>query len=133
MTLPTITAFWAGLTGLLGLVLALNVVRLRYRLKVDLGDGGKEPLERAIRVFGNFTEYTALCLVLLALLEMTGGPRWLVHAGGAALFVGRAAHAWGLSHSRGASLGRGLGMTFTWLIMLVVGAALAWTMRGAVI
>jgi hypothetical protein len=133
MVVPTITAFWAGLTGLLGLVLALNVVRLRYQLDVGLGDGGKEPLERGIRIFGNFAEYTALCLVLVALLEMTGGPRWLVHAAGAALFVGRAAHAWGLSRSRDASVGRGVGMTCTWLVLLVCGALLVWTMRGAVL
>ena len=133
MTAPTITAFWAGLIGLLGLALALNVVRLRQKFVVGLGDGGHPPLERAVRVFGNFAEYTALCLVLVALLEMTGGMRWLVHACGAALFVGRAAHAWGLARSSGESAGRIVGMICTWLVLLVAGVLLVWTARGAVL
>jgi uncharacterized membrane protein YecN with MAPEG domain len=132
-TVPIITGFWAGLVGLLGLLLAFNVVRLRQKLQVGLGDGGHRELERAIRVFGNFAEYTALCLVLIGLLDMIGGPRWLVHACGAALLVGRAAHAWGLSGSSGASPGRVLGMTLTWAIVLVAGVALVWTARGAVL
>ncbi len=133
MVAPVITAFWAGLIGLLGLALAINVVRLRQKFVVGLGDGGHPPLERAIRIFGNFAEYTALCLVLVALLEMTGGTRWLVHACGAALFVGRAAHAWGLAGSSGTSAGRAVGMVCTWLVMLVAGAMLVWTARGAVL
>ena len=132
-TLPMITAFWAGLIGLLGLVLALNVVRLRQKFSVGLGDGGHPPLERAIRIFGNFAEYTALCLVMVALLDLLAGPRWLIHACGAALFVGRAAHALGLSRSSGASVGRGVGMALTWLVVLVAGIALVWTARGAVL
>jgi uncharacterized membrane protein YecN with MAPEG domain len=133
VAVPIITAFWAGLTGLLGLVLALNVVRLRQKHAVGLGDGGNKELERAIRIFGNFAEYTALCLVMIALLDMLAGPRWLVHACGAAVFVGRAAHAWGIAGSGGPSAGRAVGMTLTWLVILVVGIALVWLARGAVL
>ena len=132
-TVPIITGFWAGLIGLLGLLLALNVVRLRQKLRVGLGDGGQPALERAIRVFGNFTEYAALCLVMIALLDMLGAPRLLVHGCGVALLVGRAAHAWGLSGSSGESPGRVVGMTLTWLVLLVAGIALVWTARGAIL
>jgi uncharacterized membrane protein YecN with MAPEG domain len=130
---PLITGFWAGLTGLLGLLLALNVVRLRRTAGVGLGDGDHPGLARAIRIFGNFAEYTALCLVLIALLDMLAGPRWLVHACGAALLVGRIAHAWGLSGSSGVSAGRSVGITLTWLVLLVAAAALVWTARGAIL
>jgi uncharacterized membrane protein YecN with MAPEG domain len=34
--------------------------------------------------------------------------------------LGRAAHAWGLSHSSGTSKGRFLGTLFTWLLMLAM-------------
>jgi uncharacterized membrane protein YecN with MAPEG domain len=132
-TLPLITAFWAGLVGLLGLVLALNVVRLRQKLRVGLGDGSQPELTRAMRVFGNFAEYTALCLVMIALLDMLAGPRWLIHACGAALFIGRAAHAWGLAGSSEASVGRAVGMALTWLVILVTGVSLVWAARGAVL
>lgn len=132
-TVPIITAFWAGLIGLLGLALAINVVRWRARYAVGLGDGGQEQLERAIRVFGNFAEYTTLCLVLIGLLDMLAGPRWLIHACGAVLLVGRAAHAWGLSASSGTSPGRAVGMICTWLVLLVTAVALVWTARGAIL
>lgn len=132
MAIPIITAFWAGLIGLLGLVLAVNVVRFRQKFRVGLGDGGHAPLERAVRVFGNYAEYAALCVVMVALLEMAGGARWLVHACGAALFVGRAAHAWGLAGSAGESPGRMVGMVCTWGVLLVAGVMLVWTARGAI-
>jgi uncharacterized membrane protein YecN with MAPEG domain len=132
-TAPLITGFWAGLIGLLGFLLALNVVRLRRRYGVGLGDGGKPELERAIRVFGNFAEYAVLCLVLIALLDMLSAPRLLVHGCGAALFVGRAAHAWGIAGSAGPSVGRALGMLLTWLVLLVAAVALVWTARGAIL
>jgi hypothetical protein len=131
-TVPIITGFWAGLVGLLGLLLALNVVRLRQKLQVGLGDGGHPELERAIRIFGNFTEYTALCLVMIALLDMLAGPRLLIHASCVALLVGRAAHAWGIAGSSRASPGRVVGMTLTWAVILVSGIALVWTARGAI-
>lgn len=133
MAIPAISAFWAGLVGLLGLVLAINVVRLRQKFQVGIGDGGHGELARAVRVFGNFAEYAPFCLVLLALLEMTGAAHWLIHVGGAALFVGRAAHAWGLAGTSGASAGRVTGMTLTWLVMLAASVLLVWTMRGTVI
>ncbi len=132
-TLPLITAFWAGLIGLLGVVLSIRVVRLRRKLAVDLGDGGQEELVRATRVFGNFAEYTAICLIMIALLDMLAGPRWLIHLCGAALLLGRAAHAWGITGSRGVSTGRVVGMVATWAVMLVTGITLIWTARGAVL
>lgn len=131
-TLPIITAFWAGLVGLLGLVLAFNVVRLRQKYRTGIGDGGHDELARGVRVFGNYSEYAALCLIMIALLDMLGGPRWLIHVCGAALLVGRAAHAWGITGSAGPSVGRALGIGLTWLILLVTGIALVWTARGAI-
>jgi hypothetical protein len=131
MTVPLIAAFWAGLLGLLALVLAINVVRLRQKYRVGIGDGGHDELARAVRVFGNFAEYAVLCLVLIALLEMIGGWRWLIHGCGAALCVGRAAHAWGLAASSGASPGRLVGMTLTWLVLVIASVMLLWTARGA--
>ncbi|TWT02822.1 MAPEG family protein [Reyranella sp. CPCC 100927] len=132
-TLPLITAFWAGLIGLLGVVLSINVVRLRRKLDVGLGDGGHEELIRATRVFGNFAEYTAICLIMIALLDMLAGPRWLIHLCGAALLLGRLVHAWGITGSRGVSTGRVVGMVATWAVMLVTGITLIWTARGAVL
>lgn len=133
MVAPTITAFWTGLIGLLGLALAVNVVRLRQKFGIGVGDGGHMELTRAIRVFGNFAEYAAIGLVMVGLLEMVGGWSWLIHVFGAALLIGRAAHAWGLAHSGGPSIGRVGGMVLTWFVLLVGSVMLIWTARGAIL
>lgn len=92
-----ITTFYAGLLALLYLVLAGNVIRTRGALKVNLGDGGHELLQRRIRAHGNFAEYAPLGLVLLGLLEAGGLPPWGLHALGISLLAGRLAHAFALS------------------------------------
>ena len=60
-----ITALWAGLLGILSLLLAMNVVRARTSEKVIFGDGGVLVMQQRIRVHGNFIEYVPLALVLL--------------------------------------------------------------------
>ena len=122
--LPFVTAFYAALTGLLCVVLSLLVVRQRMTTRISIGDGGDAGLSRMARVFGNFAEYAALVLVLLALLEICGGPRWLVHALGACFVVGRIAHAYGLSSTLDINAGRSAGITLTLLTILVASGTL---------
>ncbi|MBM3492016.1 MAG: glutathione metabolism protein [Alphaproteobacteria bacterium] len=119
-----ITALYAAALTLLYLGLCTRIVRLRVKYKVSLGDGGQPELFRAIRAQANFVEYVPLALILIGLLEAAGMRGWLVHLFGMALFVGRAAHAFGLSRSDGPSPGRGLGMVLTWGTMLVAAIAL---------
>ena len=71
--LPFVAAFHAALTGLLCALLSVLVIRQRLRSRVSIGDGGDASLGRMARVFGNFAEYAALVLVLLALVEICGG------------------------------------------------------------
>ncbi|MBX9946862.1 MAG: MAPEG family protein [Reyranella sp.] len=122
--LPFVAAFYAALTGLLCVVLSMLVVRQRMQKRISIGDGGDASLGRMARVFGNFAEYAALVLVLLALVEICGGPRWLVHALGASFIVGRIAHAYGLSMSLGVNPGRAAGVTLTLLTILVASGTL---------
>ncbi|MCC6471289.1 MAG: MAPEG family protein [Alphaproteobacteria bacterium] len=119
-----ITLLYAGLATLLLLVLSIHVIRLRWRYLVGLGDGGQPVLARAIRVHANFVEYTPIGLILLFLIERAGYASWVLHALGAALVVGRLAHAWGLARDDGPSIGRALGFTLTFG-MLLAGALLA--------
>ncbi|HCO65571.1 MAG TPA: hypothetical protein DIT60_12395, partial [Alcanivorax sp.] len=67
------TALYAALAALIILALAANVVRLRLRHGVSLGDGGRGELNRAIRAHGNAVEYTPVILILMALLEGNNG------------------------------------------------------------
>ncbi len=113
-----ITMLYAGLCTILVVLLALRVVQWRFRHKIGIGDGGDPQLQMRVRVHGNAIENLPLALLLLGGMELNGYPPGLIHGFGATLFVSRAAHAWGLSHSSGTSRGRFLGTLFTWLLML---------------
>ena len=114
-----ITALYAGLNALIMLVLALNVVRGRWRAKAGIGDGGDTTLGRAIRAHGNNTEYVPILLLLLLGLEFGAWPAWLLHAFGIAVTAGRVTHGIGLNRSSGTSPGRAIGMLTAWIAMLI--------------
>jgi len=85
------------------------------------------------RVFGNFAEYAALVLVLLALAEMLGVSRTWLHIYGAAFLLGRIAHAIGLSRTLKVNIGRTAGMVLTLgtIIALSISLlAIAWPKIG---
>jgi len=74
MQFPQITAGYAGLLGLIYVILSMLVVRQRVRTRVHHGDGGDDRLNRLIRAHANFAEYVPLILLLAALLEAGGWP-----------------------------------------------------------
>jgi uncharacterized protein len=118
MLLP-ITSIAAGLLGILVIVLALRIVKLRRSLKVGIGCAESLPLELAIRVHGNAIENIPLGLILLGLLELQGVTSWLVIVCASALVIGRLLHVIGLSKSQGKTFGRFFGTITTWLMILV--------------
>jgi uncharacterized protein len=117
-TAPYFTAI-----GLLTILHAGAIVRLRRKHRVGLGDGGIPELETAIRIFGNHIEYAPLGLILLIALEFVQATPWYMHAVGTSLLLGRVLHAHGLRKSRGVSAGRTAGMilTFASLALASVG------------
>jgi hypothetical protein len=115
---------YIGLATVLLLALSINVMRLRYRYQVGIGDGGHEELARAIRIQGNFIEYVPIALLLLLCIDLVGHAKWIVHALGIALLIGRVAHAQGLSQSSMRSAGRAIGVVLT-VLVLAIGAVLA--------
>jgi uncharacterized membrane protein YecN with MAPEG domain len=117
-------ALWVGLHLILLLVLSVLVVRQRRLHRVVLGDGGVPALEQAIRAFGNATEYVPTGLIAIGVLALAGAPPMVVHVVGLTLFVGRAAHAIGLSRSGEASIPRTIGVVLTWLAYIAGAVAL---------
>ena len=117
---PTITALYAGLLGILYMVLCWQVVAQRRRTKVGIGVGGDTALERAVRVHGNFAEYAPLFLVLLLVAELNGAMTMLLHALGTVFVLARIGHALGLGRSSGISKGRFYGTLVTWIALLVL-------------
>ena len=127
---PAITPLYAGLLAILYLVLGGLVVANRRRARVGIGSGGDTALERAVRVHGNFAEYAPLFLVLLLVAELGGGAAMLLHATGAAFFLARVAHAFGLGRSSGTSAGRFGGTFVTWSAILVLAVTNIWLAVG---
>ncbi len=115
---------YIGLAAILLMVLSVNVMRLRGRHGVGIGDGGHEDLARAIRVQANFVEYVPIALLLLLCVDLVGDAKWIVHLLGILLLVGRVLHAIGLAGSSGRSLGRAAGVVLTFVV-LIAGAVLA--------
>jgi len=116
----TITALYASLLALVFLGLSFNIIRLRFKLKVGVGDGGEKQLIKAIRIHGNFSEYIPLALILLASYELSGANSLWLHVLGATLLTGRVLHAVGLSKSIGTSMPRFIGMISTFVVLLIL-------------
>jgi uncharacterized protein len=121
--MPVVAAFYAALTAVLAFVLSSLVIRQRIGRRISIGDGGNTSMARAARVFGNFSEYAALVIVLLALAEMLGTPRIWLHIFGTAFVLGRISHAVGLSLTLAPNIGRLAGMIAT--LSVLIGLAIS--------
>jgi len=123
-------ALWVGLHLILLLVLSVMVVRLRQKHKIALGDEGIPELARAIRTFGNATEYVPAGLAGIAVLALVGASALSIHIVGVLLFAGRASHAVGLTHTGAASMPRAIGVILTWIAYVFAAAALLFNAIG---
>ena len=122
-----VTLAAAAAAAILNFWLAIRCGAVRVSAKVNIGDGGFEPLERRMRAQANFVEYTPFVLALIAVIELAGrGESWLAYVAGI-YFIARIAHAFGMD---GGSLqiGRMIGIMVTFLVLLglaVVAALIA--------
>ncbi|MEZ5946487.1 MAG: MAPEG family protein [Hyphomonas sp.] len=126
MTSMHAAVLYAGLFGLLMLLLKLNVGRVRVSEKIEFGDGNNEPMQLAIRVQGNAVEDVPVVLLGLLGLGALSAPALLIHGLGGSFLLGRILHATGLGASAGTSFGRGVGTLITLLVMLVTAGACVW-------
>jgi len=118
--LQMITALYAALCGLLAVFMAIRVSVTRGKQQVDIGDGGKEIMLRAIRVHGNAMEYIPLSLILLFFLEMQGSAHWFLHVCGITLVISRLAHMQGMMNSSSLTPGRLVGAGLAWALIVVM-------------
>jgi uncharacterized protein len=117
--MPHITLLYAGLLGLLSLVLSALSGVLRGKVGASIGDGGNKEMLLSMRRHANFVEYVPLALLLIALLEMNGITPTAIHGLGAALVICRIAHALGIKADRMNTVGRFVGHAGTFVITLV--------------
>lgn len=114
-----ITAIYAGILGLMLVVLGLRVVAARRQVMVGVGDGGHPVLKRRIRAHGNFTEYVPMALLLMGMIEMQGVAASLLHSLGITLIIGRVIHAVNISRSDERIPVRVAGMLLTFGVIAV--------------
>ncbi|MDF3126372.1 MAPEG family protein [Rheinheimera sp. 1928-s] len=115
----TITSFYAAILALIYVVLAILVIRQRFKCRVGLGTGKEPQLLQTVRMHGNFAEYVPLLLILVALLELQQSPVWQLHLVAGLTLAGRVLHAVGLWLSSGTSVPRFVGMISTFAALIV--------------
>jgi uncharacterized membrane protein YecN with MAPEG domain len=115
----TVTPIFAAVMALMFLILSINTVRMRWKTRVSVGDGGNKEMQRAIRAHGNFIEYVPITLLLMLFLEMRTVSIYVIIALGAALLVGRCCHALALLGSLKYFKFRVVGMTLTFVTLFI--------------
>ena len=115
-----ITGLYAGITGLLLVVLYIRISQRRLTTKIGVGSGGDAELEQRVRAHGNLVEAAPFALILLYLIEQTGLGSMYVHVLGALFIAARLAHAQGMSTTTGRSTGRFYGSLGTVILLVVM-------------
>ncbi len=117
MTALPITLATASVLGLILIWLSARVIGARVKNEVLIGDQGNSEMLFAIRTHGNFTEYTPIFLVLLGLLEYSGGNATALMVLAALFVVGRPLHALGMGEDANLKL-RQIGMILTFTVIV---------------
>jgi uncharacterized membrane protein YecN with MAPEG domain len=117
-----VTLVYAGILGLLLVVLSFNVMQNWVRVT---GQGKETDLSmrRAERILSSFVEYVPLTLILLVMGELCGEPPLILHILGAVLVAGRIMHAYGSNDMPFAGLLRFLGAQLTFLVLTIASIA----------
>jgi len=129
MTLLPVTLAAAAAAAVLNIWLGIRIGALRTSLKISVGDGGSEPLQRRMRAQLNYVENTAFVLVLIAAIELAGKGSWWLAYVAAAYFIGRVAHGFGMDGGK-TQVGRLIGTLATMLIQLGLAVVAALVAAG---
>jgi uncharacterized membrane protein YecN with MAPEG domain len=129
-TVPVTTALYAGILGLLGALLTINVIVNRARSRVDAGDGGVAALAQALRAHGNFIEQAPIALIVIAFAEAAGSRALVVNILGAVLLAARFASAYALNGSLGQSPLRQFGGGVSVLVLTAASIATLLALGG---
>ncbi len=124
--MPSVSLTFAGALALLNLWLAFRVIQVRRAGKVLVGDGNNPLLTCRMRAQANFAEYTPFVLILMALIEISGGPKSWLWGIGIVYLLARIVHAFGMDGRTKASPLRSVGALVTWLVLLGLGLWAIW-------
>lgn len=118
-----VTVVLTALCALLLVFLSTHISVLRVRHKVSIGDGGINPLVRAIRLHGNTIEHVPIFLLLVLVYELSYGNGPLLIALATVFFFSRLLFAWGML-TKIFTRRRQVGALGTYLTQLVLALAL---------
>lgn len=108
MTIP-ITLTYGALVAILMAVLSTVVAVKRGATGIALGDGGNAQMALTVRRFGNLSEYAAMAILMLLLMELASIPDFWLHAYGMTFVALRLLHPFILFDSSDASATMKLG------------------------
>ena len=123
MTHLEAVTFYAGLFVLLFAGLKLNAGRVRAATQISIGDGGSDPMQKAMRTQMNAVEDVPIVLLGLFGLASLAAPILLIHALGGGFLVLRVLHGLGMGGAPGFAIGRMIGTLGSLLVMLVTAGA----------
>jgi len=118
MSVFHITLLYAGLLGLLLVVLSFNMMKCWVHT-TGLGQQSDLDLRRAEALLSSFTDYVPIILLLMGLIESRGAPDIVLHGLGGVLVIARLLHAFGSNRVAGAAGLRFLGAQLTYLVLTV--------------
>ena len=122
----------AGAAALINAWLAVRVGRVRLAEKVPLGDGGNQRVIGRMRAHANFSEFTPIVLILIALIEFAQGTSLWLWAVAVIYLIGRVLHGLGMD---GLPKGRMIGAVTALAITIGLGlyaAALPYWSAGTI-
>lgn len=119
------TAVLTALCALLLVFLSTHISVLRVRHKVSIGDGGVNPLMRAIRLHGNTAEHVPIYLLLSLVYELSAGTSCLLITVSAVFLLSRLLFTWGML-TKTFTRRRQVGALGTYLTQLILAVALLW-------
>lgn len=120
-----ISSIYGGLLGIWFLVLSVRVIQGRGR-GISIGDGGDPQMLRLMRGHANFSEYTPMVLVLIAIAEYQGLAVIWVHVWGISLLIGRLLHGYTFCFHDNFPPGRIGGTVLTYVALLGSSLSLLW-------
>lgn len=115
-----ITGIYGGLLALLCVCLSLHVIKLRWKHKVSLGDGGVDELQQAIAAQNNAMQYIPIAIILSYILESQQLNIYVIHIAGITLLIGRLIHAISIIKSEIKLRKFGMQLTFCVIITLAM-------------
>jgi hypothetical protein len=114
-----ITPVYAAFLGFIFIYLSILTIRARRNNKVAIGDGNNLALQRAIRVHGNFSEYTPLTILLVSFVELLDYHYLLINFLMLSFLLGRISHLYGVSKPKEDFRFRVFGMTITLAVIAI--------------